>query len=69
MENKQEILNYLCKAIQATRAGEDVSLLEYDEEREWVIVYFNGHIGRKINVACDSGIAMIRDVLRYIDIG
>ena len=68
MENKQEILNYLCKAIQATRAGDNVTMLEYDVEQEMVYVYFDRHIGRKINVACDSGIAMIRDVMRHIDI-
>lgn len=68
MENKQEILDLLLKAVQATRAGDNVTMLEYDAEKEMVYVYFDGHIGRKINVACDSGIAMIRDVMNHIDI-
>ena len=70
MENKQEILNKLLVAIQATRAGEDVETMVYDAPSEMVLVYFgkSKEPGRKINVACDSGIAMLRDVLRNIDI-
>ena len=70
-ENKQQILDYLLKAIQTTRAGADVSRLEFDSKREFVYVYFGGSDvpGRTINVAMDSGIAMLKDVLKRIDIG
>ena len=74
MEDKQKILDSLLMAIRQTRAGEDVSYLEYIREganREEVHVFFgdNGYPGRVINVAMDSGIAMIRDVLNHISIG
>lgn len=70
MESKQKILNALLIAIQTTRAGRDVTDLRYDEKDETVHVDFeSGRDGRVINVACDSGIAMIRDVVDHIDIG
>lgn len=65
MENKQDILDFLLPALQWTRACEDLCSLVYDEEKEVVTATFaNG--SRKINVAMDSGIAMIRDVLAHI---
>lgn len=74
MEDKQKILDSLLVAIRQTKAGEDVTHLEYVNEgpaREEVMVFFrdNGYPGRVINVAMDSGIAMLRDVLNHIDIG
>lgn len=70
MEQKQEILNALLAAIQLTRAGDDVTALRFDPKEEKVHVDFeNGKDGRIINVAMDSGIAMLRDVLNNIDIG
>ena len=71
MENKQMILDTLKVAINLTRAGGDVRELKYDEERELVLVYFGNSTtpGRQINVACDSGIAMLKDVINNIDIG
>lgn len=62
MENKQEICNLLCKALQATRDQYDLKELIYNEEHELVtVVYEEG--GNTVNVACDSGIAMMRDIL------
>lgn len=62
-EDKQAICNALCKALQLTRSGSDISEIEYHAEGEYVTVYYtSGHIN--INVAMDSGIAMIRDILR-----
>lgn len=62
MENKQEICNLLCKALQATRDQYDLKELIYNEEHELVtVVYEEG--GTTVNVACDSGIAMMRDIL------
>lgn len=71
MENMQQILNELLKAINLTRAGNDVRGLKYDSEKEMVLVYFGNSMtpGRQINVAMDSGIAMLKDVINHIDIG
>lgn len=70
MENKQEILDLLLKAVQATRAGEDVTAMRYNMVDQCVYVDFESGPGKRvINVAMDSGIAMIRDVMKHIDIG
>lgn len=71
MEDKQMICDLLCKALKATRAGANILELVYEYSTETVIVFFReiDMPTRRINVACDSGIAMIRDILQYIDIG
>jgi len=71
MENKQRICNFLTTAIRETRAGDDIGYLEYDEEEEVVKVYFdkNTFPSQIINVAMDSGWAMIRDIVKQLDIG
>lgn len=66
MEDKQRILDLLLPALQATRDQHDLEELRFDPDKEVVnIVYENGVL--QANVAMDSGIAMIRDVLRAID--
>lgn len=65
MENKQEICDLLCEALRATRDQHDLKELIYDEEHELVTVIYEGG-GTTVNVAFDSGIAMIRDIMRAI---
>lgn len=70
MENKQLILDSLCSALQLTRDQADLEALEYKEigpDKQHVIAIYNGCGSREINVSLDSGIAMIRDVLRAIE--
>ena len=66
MENKQEILNLLLPALQATRNLFDLASLEFDKEREEVIATFTTGYTKRANVAFDSGTAMIRDVIKQI---
>ena len=62
-EDKQAICDALCKALQLTRSGSSIFEIRYNAEGEYVTVYYTtGHIN--INVAMDSGMAMIRDILR-----
>lgn len=65
MERKQEILNLLLPALQATRNLHDLVSLDYDEGKEMVIASFVGG-KRLVNVAGDSGTSMIRDVIGQI---
>ena len=75
-ENKQEILNLLLKALQQTRAGDNIVRLEYekfpDTDDAYVHVINKDKPDRpeyewlKVNVTGDSGIAMIRDVCEKI---
>lgn len=70
MENKQLILDALCSALQLTRDQADLEALEYKEigpSGQHVIATYDGGGSREINVSLDSGIAMIRDVLRAIE--
>ena len=70
MENKQLICDLLLDAIRQTRAGDDVTALRYIAEEEAVHADFeSGKDGRIINVALDSGWAMIKDVVNNLDIG
>lgn len=69
MEDKQEICNLLCAALKATRDQHDLVEIVYQRranDRETVTLFYeNGH-KRSINVSMDSGIAMMRDILRGV---
>ena len=65
MEDKQRILNNLCKALQATDNASDLISLTYLPHEDSVIVRF-AHGRREVNVAMDSGTAMIRDVVNHL---
>lgn len=68
--SKQVICDLLCKTIQATTAGDDLVALRFDPVTEYVHADFREHYDlRKINVACDSGWAMIKDIINNIEIG
>ena len=68
--SKQVICDLLCEAIQATTAGDDLKALRYDPKEEIVHADFtNAYDARQINVAMDSGWAMIKDIVNHIDIG
>jgi len=66
MENKQEILDLLLPALQATRNLGDLVSLTYDSETEMVAAVFANGSSKLANVAMDSGTSMIRDVIKQI---
>lgn len=66
MENKQEILDKLLPALQATRLFRDLVSLEYEPEQEMVTAVYNGGATLRVNVSGDSGFTMIKDVLRLL---
>ena len=69
-QTKQIIYNLLAEAIKATSAGDDLEALRYDPKKEIVHADFtNAYDARQINVAMDSGWAMIKDIVNHIDIG
>ena len=65
-EDKEEILYRLCDTLRMTREYMELGDLIYDKEREIVTAIFGDGKSKRINVACDSGIAMIRDILRNL---
>ncbi len=71
MENKQQILDLLLKTLQATRDMYDLVSLKIEDHKDEYMTYaiatFKNGGKRRINVTGDSGVAMIRDVMKYID--
>lgn len=67
-EDKQAICDALCKTLRLTRQHSDLVSLTYnyrDQDHQQVTVAWeNG--GTSVNVSMDSGIAMIRDILKAI---
>ena len=64
-EGKQAILNALCDCLRMTRDQYDLENLFYGDD-DTVTIDWENSGGIKVNVAMDSGIAMIRDVLRAL---
>ena len=62
-EDKQAICTALCAALRLTRAGCDIEYIEYDRENEKAIVYYSDRLPVEVNVACDSGRALIYDII------
>lgn len=65
MEDKQKILNLLCRALQATDNASDLLSLTYLPHEDAVIVW-KATGSKRVNVALDSGTAMIRDVVNNL---
>ena len=66
MEEKQKILDYLLLALRQTRNQADLEELTYDPLSETVFAKYESGYGRRINVAMDSGTAMIKDVMSVL---
>lgn len=62
-EDKQLICEYLLEALKLTRGQSDLEMLDYDPETEIVTGTYNNGGKVRINVACDSGVSMIRDIM------
>ena len=70
MENKQEICNLLLKALQATRGGEDITALDYVNDKEvgveTVTMHYKNGYAKTMDVSCDSGTALIKDIMKGV---
>lgn len=66
MEDKKEIVMLLKHLLKATRAGANIEQMELGADGETVRITFNNQCARDINIACDSGIAIIVDVARVL---
>ena len=72
-EDKQKICDLLCQTLKATWDANDVVSLRYvdeltDKGLEHVIVTFESGGVRLINVSMDSGVAMIRDIMKNLGV-
>lgn len=66
MENKEDIVMRLKILLNATRAGEDIKKMDLTEDGDFVMLQWENGCTQKINIAADSGVAIIRDVLKAI---
>lgn len=65
-EDKQHICSALAPVLRLTRHLDDLAYLRYDPKTEKVeATFLNGSV-KKANVAADSGVAMIRDIIQQI---
>lgn len=65
MEDKDKICSYLAVVLMNTREYSDMTNLFYNEVDEVVTAVFPSR-WIEINVAMDSGIAMVRDILKVL---
>lgn len=66
MEDNQRICDLLALTLKETREFNNIKGLRYDEQYEIVTAEFASGGKRLINVSMDSGIAMIKDILKAI---
>lgn len=66
MEDKKEIVMLLKHLLQATRAGADIEDMGLIEDEEKILITFNNGYVTEVNIACDSGIAIIMDVAKVL---
>lgn len=66
MENKEDIVARLSLLLKATRAGADIDRLKISGDRNEVKIIFLSGYEKSVNVRCDSGIALIQDVIRSL---
>ena len=71
MEDKAAITKALLPVLQMTRNHADLVSLVYSRDRdggmEIVTATWEGGTTMSCNVSCDSGTALIRDVMRMLD--
>lgn len=68
-ENKETILNMLFQTLKQTVAGIDIVEMRYEmltNGTELVVIIYDSGKRKPVNVSADSGIALMRDVLRAI---
>jgi len=65
---KQELIDSLASTLRLTREGVvALELMSQHELEDTVIIHFKGGAKQEVDIACNSGIAIIRDVCRAID--
>ena len=69
-EDKQNIINCLFQTLKQTVAGVGLEDIRYEQLTNGneiaVLMYDNGY-RKSVNITCDSGVALMRDILRNIE--
>lgn len=67
-ENMQKICDSLLRTLRTTWRGSDIVDIRYDAAKEEAVVLWDNASVRRINVAMDNGLAMIRDIVNHLGI-
>ena len=69
-EDKQTIINYLFQTLKQTVAGVGLEAIRYEQltngDEIAILIYDNGY-HKSVNITCDSGVALMRDILRVVE--
>lgn len=65
-ENKVQICAQLTETLKLTRQFNDLEGIDLEDNEETAVVRWKGGFESRVNIACDSGSAMIRDILKAI---
>lgn len=66
MENKRDIVKRLKFLLMVTRAGSNIEDMVLNEKQDEITIIFKQGGSRRINIAGDSGIAIIKDVINRL---
>ncbi|MCM1121806.1 MAG: hypothetical protein NC416_04410 [Eubacterium sp.] len=66
MENKKEIVARLKLLLIVTRAGAHIEKMALSDDENKIHITFDSGSSREVNIACDSGIAIIKDVIAVL---
>ena len=64
IEDKREVVDRLKKLLLVTRAGQDIEEMYLMNDQEHVVVKWRDGYPVTVNIAADSGLAIIQDVIR-----
>lgn len=67
MEDKKDIVVRLKLLLMATRAGRNIDNLILSEDQKMVTIQFNNGYKKEVCIEADSGISLIRDVIKVIN--
>ena len=69
-EDKQIVINYLFQTLKQTVAGVGLDAIRYEQltngDELAILIYDNGY-HKSVNITCDSGLALMRDILRAVE--
>lgn len=69
IEDKELILSWLFQTIRCTREGMNLVNIAYKQlegDREQAILVYENGYRKAVNITADSGVAMIKDIMRAL---
>lgn len=69
MEDKRRICELFADVLKLTRAGSEIDMIQYQKTADGIEkahIYFSNDEVMSVNVTCDSGMSMIRDITRAL---